>query len=88
MGFNVILFDSKHYPLLKNEDSSSPDFWKSTCKIIAALVKVYEKSDGVSEDADVFKNMEMCDDPDSSEPPKKKPCKKGRERRNLIKKTS
>ena len=43
IGIDVILLDSKCYPLLKNEDSSSSDFWKSTRKVIAAPIKVYEK---------------------------------------------
>lgn len=34
VGFNVQLLDSKCYPLLTNEGTSWPEFWKSTRKIL------------------------------------------------------
>ena len=36
VGFEVVLLDSKLFPIFENEASSSFDFWKSTRKIIAA----------------------------------------------------
>lgn len=77
----VILLYSKCYPLLKTEDSSSSDYWRSTRKVIAAPVKVYEKLGGVSADTDWSKHLEACDaDAGSSAPPTKKPRNKGKER--------
>ena len=52
VGFDPILLDSKCYPLLANDDTTSPDFWKSTRKIIAAPAKIYEKLGGVAADTD------------------------------------
>ena len=36
VGYDVILLDSKCYPLLDNSVTTSIDFWKSTRKILAA----------------------------------------------------
>lgn len=35
VGFDVILLDSKLYPLIANESTAGIDFWKSNRKIIA-----------------------------------------------------
>ena len=72
VGFDVILLDSKCYPLLTNEDTSSEDFWKSTRKIIAAPKQAYEKLGGVSADTDWFKE---CDQEEYKPPQKKYRCK-------------
>lgn len=48
LGFEVVLLDCKLFPITDNESISSPDFWRSTRKIIAASRSVYEKITGVS----------------------------------------
>ena len=48
VGFYVVLLDCKLFPLIESESTSFPDFWKSTCKIIAASRSTYEKLVGVS----------------------------------------
>ena len=47
VGFEVILLDSKLFPLLDNESTSGVEFWRSTRKIIAASRTTYEKLAGV-----------------------------------------
>ena len=42
VGYDVILLDSKCYPLLDNSVTTSIDFWKSTRKILAASKSSYE----------------------------------------------
>lgn len=42
-GLEVILLDSKLYPIMDNEATSGVEFWKSTRKIIAASRSLYEK---------------------------------------------
>ena len=69
VGFEVILLDSKCYPLLPNDDTSCAEFWKSTRKVIAAPKQTYEKLGGVSADTDWLKE---CDQ--KNEPPRKKAC--------------
>ena len=48
VGFEVILLDSKLYPLIESEATSGFDYWKSTRKIIATSRTVYEKLIGKS----------------------------------------
>ena len=48
IGFDVILLDSKLYPLIANDSTSGLDYWKSTRKIIATSRSVYEKLVGKS----------------------------------------
>ena len=48
VGFDVILMDSKCYPLLNSEGTAGLDFWKSTRKILAASRSLYEKLTGLS----------------------------------------
>ena len=68
----MILLDSKCYPLLENDDTSDPEYWKSTRKIIAAAKEVYIKLGGVPTDADLSRQMHKtggtCGD---TEPPAK-----------------
>ncbi|XP_019859766.1 PREDICTED: uncharacterized protein LOC109588007 [Amphimedon queenslandica] len=45
-GYEVILLDSKCYPLLDNPATSCMDFWKSTRKILATSKSQYEKLTG------------------------------------------
>ena len=47
VGFDIVLLDSKLFPMLESDASSSVDFWKSTRKIIAASAAHYEKIGGV-----------------------------------------
>ena len=76
VGFDVILLDSKCYPILPNDDTSCAEFWKSTRKVIAAPKQSYEKLGGVSADTDWLKECE------ENEPPMKKACsRKGKEKR-------
>ena len=46
VGFEVVLLDSKLFPVIPNDSTSGPDFWKSTWKIIAASRLMYEKLTG------------------------------------------
>ena len=48
VGFDVVLLDSKLYPIINNDATSGTEFWKSTRKIIAASRSLYEKLGGVS----------------------------------------
>ena len=48
VGFEVILLDSKLFPLLDNDATTGVDFWKSTRKIIAASRSLYEKLGGIT----------------------------------------
>lgn len=53
VGFEVILLDSKLYPLMDNDSTTGTDFWKSTRKIIAASRSLYEKLGGVPANAEL-----------------------------------
>ena len=53
VGFEVILLDSKCYPLLPNEGTSGTEFWKGTRKILAASKAIYEKLTGLSGDMNI-----------------------------------
>ena len=41
----VVLLDSKCYPLTENESTSSESFWKSSRKILAANKSLYNKGE-------------------------------------------
>ena len=43
---DVILLDSKYYPLLENGSTSGETFWRSTRKVLAANRAVYNKLTG------------------------------------------
>ena len=47
LGFEVILLDCKLYPIADTEATSGLDYWKSTCKNIAASRSLYEHLGGV-----------------------------------------
>ena len=53
VGFEVILLDSKAYPLLPSDATSGAQFWKSTRKVLAASKTLYEKCTG--HDANVMR---------------------------------
>ena len=63
VGFQVILLDSKCYPLLDNNVTSALDFWRSTRKILAASKSSYEKLTGKtfssSTSIDLTEELEM-----------------------------
>ena len=46
VGFPVILLDSKCYPLSSNGGTSGTDFWKSSRRILAASMSLYEQLRG------------------------------------------
>ena len=46
VGFEVVLLDSKCYPILHNDATTVFDYWKSTRKILAASKAAYEKLTG------------------------------------------
>ena len=50
VDFDVVLLDSKGYPLLDNESTSGESFWKSTRKILAANRQLYRKLTGQNTD--------------------------------------
>ena len=41
VDLDVILLDSKCYPLLENESTSGETFWRSTRKVLAASRSIY-----------------------------------------------
>ena len=46
IDFDVILFDSKCYPLIGNQSTSGEGFWKSTWKVLASSRELYKKLTG------------------------------------------
>ena len=74
LGFEVVLLDSKLYPIANIEATSGMDYWKSTRKIIAASRSLYERLGGVSPDAALA--MQEDDDIVLVEPSAKKAKKK------------
>ena len=76
VGFDV---DSKCYPILTNDDTSSAEYWKSTRKVIAAPKQTHEKLGGVSAETDWLKECAQ-----ESEPPNKRAClRKGKEKHSI-----
>lgn len=67
VGFNVQLLDSKCYPLLTNEGTSGPEFWKSTRKILGASKSLYEKISGLSADMNIEQAIDLTDEPGPSQ---------------------
>ncbi len=65
VGFDVILLDSKAYPLLPSDATSGVQFWKSSRRVLAASKALYEKCTGI--DANV---MRACGE--QAQPPAKK----------------
>ena len=50
VDFDVILLDSKCYPLLGNDSTSGEGFWKSTRKVLATSRELYKKLTGQTTD--------------------------------------
>jgi len=48
LDMEVVLLDSKCYPLAQNESPSNESFWKSSRKILAANKSLYDKVSGQS----------------------------------------
>ena len=77
VGFDVILLDSKLFPLTDNNSATGVDFWRSTRKVIAVSCASYEKLVGVvsgeelSQEADDVINLEL-------------PCKKVKKSDNIT----
>ena len=46
IGLDVVLLNSKLYPIIDNENTSGAEFWRSTRKIIAVSRASYEKLSG------------------------------------------
>lgn len=62
--FEVVLLDSKCYPITTNEITNDPEYWKGTRKVIAAHKVNYEKLGGISPETDLIKCMEDVDSGD------------------------
>ena len=62
VGFEVILLDSKCFPLMKNESTSGIDFWKSTRKILAASASLWEKLSGLTLDGYLAQTVDLTGD--------------------------
>ena len=78
VDFDVILLDSKCYPLLGNESTSGEGFWKSTRKVLATSRELYRKltghtTDPVRASIDLTQD-ESSEDSDASFPSSKRPC--------------
>ena len=48
VGFEVVLLDSKCFPILESETIAATDFWKSNRKVLAASKSLYVKLTGSS----------------------------------------
>ena len=83
LDMEVVLLDSKCYPLTENESTSSESFWKSSRKILAANKSLYNKVSGQSTNVmrasiDLTRG-DASEESDSSgssqlEPSTKRPC--------------
>ena len=50
IGFEVILLDSKCFPVMESDTTNSIEFWKSNRRILAASKELYDKLKGTSAD--------------------------------------
>ena len=48
VGFEIVLLDSKCFPILENDTTASVDFWKCNRKVLAASKALYTKLTGSS----------------------------------------
>ena len=67
VGFEVILLDSKCFPLPDTETTSVLAFWKSSRKILAASKALYHKLSGSSTDVKHAVSQDKCIDLTESE---------------------
>ncbi len=65
---------------MNSEDTSGPEFWKSTRKILATSRSMYKKRGGDSADADWWKHMVQYSEDDADPPVKRASWAKGKER--------
>ena len=75
VGFEVILLDSKCFPVLESETATGIDFWKSNRKILAASQSLYKRLTGSSTSlkrANDEADPSLCDE--DVGPPKSKCC--------------
>ena len=70
-GYEVILLDSKCYPVLSNDTTNSVEYWKSTRKILAASETLYQKLKGTSTDLSKADIDQIIDLTEQSGPPPK-----------------
>ena len=73
VGFEVVLLDSKCFPILESETTAATDFWKSNRKVLAASKSLYVKLTGSSANPRRA-NSEIYSDDDGSNPPQPKRC--------------
>ena len=66
IGLDVVLLDSKLFPIMDNESTSGAEFWRSTRKIIAVSRASYEKLSGIAA------GEELCRVEDDVRPPASK----------------
>ena len=69
VGFEVILLDSKCYPIFENATTVELEFWKSTRKVLAASKSSYEKLTGKTFSATI--DLVSCE---AGSPPVKCKC--------------
>ena len=78
VGVDVILLDSKCYPLLENESTSVESFWRGTRKVLAANRATYGKLTGQCTNLKIASVDLTGEDSDSSSvgmpPSQKRPC--------------
>ena len=68
IGLDVVLLDSKLFPIMDNESTFGAEFWRSTRKIIAVSCASYEKLSGIAA------GEELCQiEDDVRQPASKKP---------------
>ena len=76
VGFQVVLLDSKCFPILESDTTTGTDYWKSNRKILAASKSLYTRLTGSS--ANVKRANNAVDLTNSDEegvaPPKSKCC--------------
>ena len=79
VGVDVILLDSKCYPLLENDSTSVESFWRGTRKVLAANRAIYGKLTGQCTNVQNASVDLTGDDSDSSSvgmpPSLKRPCR-------------
>lgn len=71
VAFEVILLDSKCYPILESDTTKSHDFWKSNRKVLAASKSLYIKLTGSSANP---RHADMHSDDDLGDVPQPKRC--------------
>lgn len=74
-GFDVVLLDSKCFPILDTDTTTTTDFWKSNRKVLAASRSLYTKLTGSSTNPKhANTEIDLTSDEDSIQPPSMKRC--------------